>query len=71
MQLLCFSSLFLQGRTKLRFLSLGIDVIEEWLADSKHESVEVYIYINEVEQYERISAEHTFTVLLILKFFFF
>ncbi|VDO39629.1 unnamed protein product [Onchocerca flexuosa] len=26
--------------TKLCFLSLGIDVIEEWLADSKHESAE-------------------------------
>uniref|UniRef100_A0A0R3RFQ3 Rod_C domain-containing protein n=1 Tax=Elaeophora elaphi TaxID=1147741 RepID=A0A0R3RFQ3_9BILA len=29
------------SRTKLRFLSLGIDIIEEWLANSKDESAEV------------------------------
>uniref|UniRef100_A0A1I8F0I0 Rod_C domain-containing protein n=2 Tax=Wuchereria bancrofti TaxID=6293 RepID=A0A1I8F0I0_WUCBA len=28
------------SRTKLCFLSLGIDIIEEWLADVKHESAE-------------------------------
>uniref|UniRef100_A0A1I7VWZ1 Rod_C domain-containing protein n=1 Tax=Loa loa TaxID=7209 RepID=A0A1I7VWZ1_LOALO len=28
------------SRTKLRFLSLGIDIIEEWLANLKHESAE-------------------------------
>lgn len=39
-----FLLLFLLGRTKLRFLSLGINVIEEWIEDSKNESAEVHIY---------------------------
>ncbi|VDK67389.1 unnamed protein product [Litomosoides sigmodontis] len=29
------------GRTKLRFLSLGINIIEEWIEDSKNETTEV------------------------------
>lgn len=40
---LLFIILFL-GRTKLRFLSLGINVIEEWVTHSKHESAEVLIW---------------------------